>query len=89
MATKLNGGVKLIADRLTTMEVAEANVRHTLDKAAVDDATLIEKLKVLEDELQRWTAASAEQAAALAAMQEVTDSAFSRSVTLVSAGDGT
>ena len=83
----LGASTQEVAERLTTVELSDVNSRHLLDKAAANEVTLMDKLKVLEDELQRWTAASAEQAAMLAAMQETADAAFARSMTVVAAGD--
>lgn len=81
-----NDGIQQVADRLTAMEVSEANTRHLVKQAAANETTLLDKLEVLEGELQRWTAASAEQAGILASMQGQAGSAFAKSMAHLSDG---
>ena len=76
-----------VADQLTALELQNANMSHLIAAAAERETELVEKLKVLADELQRWTTASAEQASLLASMQEQADSAFARSMAQISDGD--
>ena len=49
----LGAGTQEVAERLTAVELSDVNSRHLLDKAAANEVTLMDKLKVLEDELQR------------------------------------
>ena len=69
-----------VADRLTALEVENGNAQHR-------EMVLMDKLKVLTEELQRWTTASAEQAAMLAALQEQADSVFAKAVANLNEGD--
>ena len=80
----LGAGTQEVADRLTAVELSDASSRHLLDVAAANEVVLLDKLKVLEGELQRWATDSAGQAAALASMQETADAAFARSMTVAS-----
>ena len=84
---ELGAQTMAVADRLTALEVDNANMQHLIATAAEREALLVEKLKVLSDELQRWTAASAEQACLLASMQEQADAVFAKSMAHLSDGD--